>query len=88
MEHPTLGTQTLNFLKRTLEMESEQSRLPFVHRRAGHVAVTWKEITIIWGGCEYGGGDNEYWDPAEVTFHFEVCSFVIQYICSSLNETF
>ena len=58
-------------------MESEQSRLPFVHRRAGHVAVTWKEITIIWGGCEYGGGDNEYWDPAEVTFHFEVCSFVI-----------
>ena len=26
------------------------SLLSFVHKRAGHVAVTWKDITMIWGG--------------------------------------
>ena len=60
-------------------MEGENSRLPFVHRRAGHVAVTWREVTIVWGGCEYGPDENvhnEYWDPAEVTFHFEVGTFL------------
>lgn len=50
----------------------EDSRIPFVHGRAGHVAVTWKELTLVWGGCEYGGTGNQYWDPAEVTIHFEV----------------
>ena len=57
-------------------MTSEDSRLPFVHRRAGHVAVTWKEVIIVWGGCEWGEAGapaDEYWDPAEVSFHFEVC---------------
>ena len=57
----------------------EDSRIPFVHGRAGHVAVTWKELTLVWGGCEYGeaGTGNEYWDPTEVTFHFEVSFFSI-----------
>ena len=56
-----------------LEMTTEEdSRIPFVHGRAGHVAVTWKELTLVWGGCEYGGTGNQYWDPAEVTIHFEV----------------
>ena len=66
-------------------MEGTNSKLPFVHRRAGHVAVTWREITIVWGGCEYGPEENvhnEYWDPAEVAFHFEVgiVHFIRQFI--------
>ena len=56
-------------------MTSEDSKLSFVHRRAGHVAVTWEGLTIVWGGCEYGktGARNEYWAPNEVLCHFEVC---------------
>ena len=64
--------------KMSLQQYVPDTRLPFVHRRAGHVAVTWKEFTIVWGGCEYAesSSGNEYWDPAEVILHFEVCTDV------------
>ena len=33
------------------------SHLPFVHHRASHVAVTWKDLVIIWGGMM----DENHW---------------------------
>ena len=41
------------------------SLLPFVHNRGGHVAVTWKDVTIIWGGMNNEG----FYDPDTLYCH-------------------
>ena len=47
------------------------SRLPFVHNRSSHVAVTWKDLVIIWGGT----ADEHRWpsefDPNAVYCHMD-----------------
>lgn len=50
--------------------------MPFVHNRVGHVAVTWNELTLIWGGYNSCSDDDDsstskYWDPGTVYYHFE-----------------
>ena len=41
------------------------SLFPFVHNRSRHVAVTWNDVTIIWGGLMVVGND----DPRAIYCH-------------------